>query len=87
MKNDEIAYANEEEGTLNAYICVQGGERPKNWSQDVYVQNGWILTVPLKDISGSLILKIFNIVLAFMLVSFFSNKYRTLFTNYNVHER
>ena len=58
---DEIAYANGEEGTLNAYMCVQGRERAKNWSQCVFLQNGWTPTVSLKDISESLILKIHNI--------------------------
>ena len=59
---DEIAYANGEEGTLNAYMCVQGTERAKNWSQCVCLQNGWTPTVSLKDIPESLILKIHNIV-------------------------
>ena len=59
---DEIAYANGEEGTLNAYMCVQGRERAKNWSQCVFLQNGWTPTVSLKDIPESLILKIHNIV-------------------------
>ena len=59
---DEIAYANGEEGTLNAYMCVQGRERAKNWSQCVFLQNGWNPTVSLKDIPESLILKIHNIV-------------------------
>ena len=49
-------------GTVNAYMCVQGRERAKNWSQCVFLRNGWTPTVSLKDIPESLILKIHNIV-------------------------
>ena len=59
---DEIAYAIGEEGTPNAYMCVQGRERAKNWSQCVFFQNGWTPTVSLKHIPELLILKIHNIV-------------------------
>ena len=58
----EIPYENGEEGTLNAYMCVQGRKRAKNWSQCVFLQNGWTPTVSLKNIPDSLILKIHNIV-------------------------
>ena len=82
---DEIAYANGEEGTLNAYMCVQGRERAKNWSQCVCLQNGWTPTVSLKDIPESLILKIHNIVGIYASKFFVVN--RTFFTNYNIYER
>ena len=67
--------------------CAYKGEvGPKNWSQGVHVQNGWTLTVLLKDLPGLLILKIFNIV-GIYTSKFFPSNYRTLITNYNVHER
>ena len=59
---DEIAYAIGEEGTPNAYMCVQGREKAKIWSQCVFFQNGWTPTVSLKHIPELLILKIHNIV-------------------------
>ena len=59
---DEIVYAIWEKGTPNAYMCVYGRERAKNWSQCVFLQNGWTPIVSLKDIIESLILKIHNIV-------------------------
>ena len=43
-------------------MCVQGRERAKNWSQCVFLQNGWTPTDFLKDMPESLILKIHNIV-------------------------
>ena len=66
-----------------AYKCDVGS---KNWSQGLHVKNGWTLTVPLKDLPGLLILKIVNIA-GIYASKFFPSKYRTLFTNYNVHER
>ena len=59
---DEIAYANGEEGTLNAYMCVQGRERAKKLVIGCFLTK-WMnsITVSLKDILESLILKIHNI--------------------------
>ena len=60
---DEIVYANGEEGTLNAYMWVQGREKAKKLVIGCFPTK-WMnsITVSLKGIPESLILKIHNIV-------------------------
>ena len=68
---DEITYAKGKGvgsgGTLNAHMCLQGGGRSKKvvityiYTYLIDYTHKLLLTVPLKDITGSSILKLFNI--------------------------